>query len=38
MPALAVALSPVEYDQAVKETQAAGITRLDKPRRVFELW
>lgn len=38
MPALTVALSPAEYDQAVQEAQAAGITRLDKPRRVFQLW
>jgi putative pyruvate formate lyase activating enzyme len=38
MPELAVALSPAEYAQAVEETRAAGITRLDKPRRVFELW
>ncbi len=38
MPALAVALSPAEYDQAVGAAKAAGITRLDKPRRVFQLW
>ena len=38
MPALAVALSPAEYDQAVRAAKAAGITRLDKPRRVFQLW
>lgn len=38
MPGLAVALSPVEYEQAVNETKAAGITRLDTPRRVFQLW
>ncbi|BBO67130.1 radical SAM protein [Desulfosarcina alkanivorans] len=38
MPALAVALSPAEYDQAVRDTRASGISRLDKPRRVFELW
>jgi putative pyruvate formate lyase activating enzyme len=37
-PALAVALSPAEYNQAVKEAKRAGITRLDKPRRVFQLW
>ncbi|MBR9985957.1 MAG: 4Fe-4S cluster-binding domain-containing protein [Desulfosarcina sp.] len=37
MPALAVALSPAEYDQAVRAAKAAGITRLDKPRRVFRL-
>ena len=38
MPALAVALLPAEYDQAVQATKAAGINRLDKPRRVFHLW
>ena len=38
MPPLAEALSPLEYDQAVREAKAAGITRLDKPRRVFRLW
>ena len=38
IPALAQALSPVEYDQAVQEARQAGITRLDKPRRVFQLW
>jgi len=38
MPTLAVALSPDEYDQAVKEAKLAGITRLDKPRRVFQWW
>ena len=38
MPALAVALSPAEYNQAVRAAKAAGITRLDKPRRVFQLW
>jgi putative pyruvate formate lyase activating enzyme len=38
IPALAVALSPVEYNQAIQETKAAGITRLDHPRRVFKLW
>ncbi len=38
MPALAVALSPAEYDQAVRTAKASGITRLDKPRRVFQLW
>jgi putative pyruvate formate lyase activating enzyme len=36
--ALAAALSPLEYDQAVRKAKAAGITRLDKPRRVFEIW
>ena len=35
---LAVALSPVEYDQALGEAKAAGISRLDQPRRVFQLW
>jgi len=38
MPALAVSLSPAEYDQAVRAAKAAGITRLDNPRRVFHLW
>ena len=38
MPSLAVALSPAEYDQAARAAKAAGITRLDKPRRVFQLW
>jgi len=38
MPALAVALSPEEYDQAVRAAKAAGVTRLDKPRRVFQWW
>jgi putative pyruvate formate lyase activating enzyme len=36
--ALAAALSPLEYDQAIRKAKAAGITRLDKPRRVFEIW
>lgn len=34
--ALAAVLSAEEYDQAVKEAKLAGITRLDKPRRVFQ--
>ena len=38
MPELAHALSPLEYDAAVRATKAAGIRRLDKPRRVFQLW
>jgi putative pyruvate formate lyase activating enzyme len=38
IPALAVGLSPVEYDRAVQEAKIAGITRLDKPRRVFYSW
>jgi len=38
MPELANALSPVDYDEAVRATKAAGILRLDKPRRVFQLW
>lgn len=38
MPTLAAALSPIEYDRAVQETKAAGITRLDTPRQVFQLW
>ena len=36
--ALAVALSPVEYNHAIQEAKAAGLTRLDQPRRVFQLW
>ena len=38
METLAVALSPMEYDRAVQEARSAGITRLDRPRRVFQLW
>lgn len=38
VPGLAVALSPVEYDQAVQAAKAAGLTRLDKARRTFEIW
>lgn len=38
MQELAEALSPLEYDQAVSQARAAGIQRLDKPRRVFQLW
>ncbi|BBO73371.1 radical SAM protein [Desulfosarcina widdelii] len=38
MPELASALSPLEYEEAVRATKAAGIRRLDKPRRVFQLW
>lgn len=38
MPALAVSLSPMEYEQAVREAKASGISRLDRPRRVFQLW
>jgi putative pyruvate formate lyase activating enzyme len=38
VPALAVPLSLEEYDQAVKEAKLAGITRLDNPRRAFQLW
>lgn len=37
MPGLASALSPLEYDEAVRVTKAAGLRRLDKPRRVFQL-
>ena len=35
---LAAPLSTRQYHQAVREARAAGITRLDRPRRVFELW
>jgi putative pyruvate formate lyase activating enzyme len=38
IPELALALSPLEYDEAVRATKAAGIRRLDQPRRVFQLW
>lgn len=38
MPALAASLAPVEYAQAVHAARAAGLTRLDRPRRVFQLW
>ena len=38
IPALAASLAPVEYDQAVRAAKAAGISRLDRPRRVFQLW
>ncbi len=37
-PALAQSLAPADYDRAVQETRKAGITRLDRPRRVFQLW
>ena len=36
--ALAAPLSAEAYHQAVRETKAAGITRLDRPRRVFRIW
>lgn len=35
---LAAPLSAAEYDRAVKEAGAAGITRLDRRRRVFRIW
>lgn len=35
---LAAPLSTDAYTQAVAEAKAAGITRLDKPRRVFQLY
>jgi putative pyruvate formate lyase activating enzyme len=38
IPELAVSLTSTEYDRAVRETHVAGIQRLDRPRRVFELW
>jgi putative pyruvate formate lyase activating enzyme len=38
METLAAAISPMEYDRAVQAARSAGITRLDKPRRVFQLW
>ena len=38
VPSLATTLSTDAYTQAVAEAKAAGITRLDQPRRVFQLW
>lgn len=38
VPSLATPLSTDAYTRAVAEARAAGITRLDKPRRVFQLW
>jgi putative pyruvate formate lyase activating enzyme len=38
VPALAVPLSANAYHQAVEDAKAAGITRLDRPRRVFRIW
>jgi putative pyruvate formate lyase activating enzyme len=35
---LAAPLSASDYEQAVREAKAAGITRLDRPRRVFRIW
>ena len=35
---LAAPLSADAYHQAVEEAKAAGITRLDQPRRVFQIW
>jgi putative pyruvate formate lyase activating enzyme len=35
---LSRALSDDEYRQAVKEAEQEGITRLDRPKRVFALW
>ena len=35
---LAVPLSTEAFRQAVKDAKSAGITRLDEPRRVFQLW
>ena len=37
VPSLAAPLSSEAYLQAVKEAKAAGITRLDRPRRVFRI-
>ncbi len=37
-PGLGVFLTRAEYTQAVRQARAAGITRLDRPRRVFQLW
>ena len=38
VPSLASPLSTDAFTQAVAEAKAAGITRLDKPRRVFQRW
>ncbi|GAB6905614.1 Radical SAM domain protein [Desulfosarcina cetonica] len=38
MKPLDAALSTAEYKQALKQTRAAGLTRLDVARRVFQLW
>ena len=35
---LSRALSVEQFDQAVREARAAGLRRLDRPRRVFRLW
>ncbi|MBW1698781.1 MAG: radical SAM protein [Deltaproteobacteria bacterium] len=35
---LAVPISSKEYETAVEEAKKEGITRLDRPRRVFVLW
>lgn len=36
--ALAAPLDDQTYRQAVQDARAAGMTRLDRPRRVFQLW
>ncbi|MEW6672450.1 MAG: radical SAM protein [Thermodesulfobacteriota bacterium] len=36
--ALAVSLSPYEFQQALQAARDEGINRLDKPRRVFTIW
>jgi putative pyruvate formate lyase activating enzyme len=38
VPQLAAPLSAAEFDQAVNAAKAAGITRLDRPRRVFRIF
>jgi putative pyruvate formate lyase activating enzyme len=38
IPELDIYLSSDEYDHAVRETIDAGITRLDRPKRVFSFW
>jgi putative pyruvate formate lyase activating enzyme len=38
IPELADSLTREAYSDAVRDTMDAGITRLDRPRRVFELW
>ena len=38
IPELASPITREDYDRAVRETTDAGIKRLDRPRRVFQLW
>jgi putative pyruvate formate lyase activating enzyme len=38
METLARSLAPADFDNAVQAAKAAGLKRLDKPRRVFQMW